>query len=268
MTNLASKPAYQSAYTFAATSTTPTTSPIRKRGESAPKAPRVIYTTEVWTSIQYIVGKCAKEVGWLGTVEFDGDDYWITEIFIPEQEVTGVTTEIEGDALADLAHWLMENDRDPGQLYYWGHSHVNMGVSPSSQDESQLAEYLDNCRVFIRGIYNKKGDTKVDVFDRDAGIVFQCVSDHPEHDLISHELKKKLDADLDKNVSERRYLPTIGTTPGYTGYSGRYPNYEGGYYTQQAREEAAKAKTSEPKPWKNDADLEIDMYEYMYGNSY
>lgn len=202
--------AYKRAWSFSACDNRPTTTPLLRAGE-APRhrTPDVMYTTEAWQTIRYIVAQCSAEVGWLGLVEYyaESNVYLITDIFVPPQEVTGVTTEIESDAMAELANKLLDQDIDTSKLYYWGHSHVNMGVSPSTQDERQLDEYLEHCPVFIRGIYNKKGDSKVDVFDTNEGVVFQCVDNYPTHDVMPDELVASLKNTLKKNVTERRFLP-------------------------------------------------------------
>lgn len=204
------KPSYQRAWSFNACESRPTTTPLLRAGQ-APKhrTPDVMYTTEAWQTIRYIVAQCSAEVGWLGLVEYYEAEnvYLITDIFVPPQEVTGATTEIESDAMAELANQLLDQNIDTGKLYYWGHSHVNMGVSPSTQDERQLDEYLEHCPVFIRGIYNKKGDAKVDVFNTAESVVFQCVDNYPVHDVMPDALVASLKQTLTKNVTERRYLP-------------------------------------------------------------
>ena len=206
---------------FSATETRATITPLLRAGQK-PKyvAPQVVYTTKAWQTIQYLVTKCPVEIGWLGLVEHIASHnmFLINEIFVPKQEVSGATTEIEADAITALALKLLDEGVDTSQLYYWGHSHVNMGVSPSGQDERQLDEYLAHCPVFIRGIYNKKGDAKVDVFDTAAGVVYQCVEHNPEHDLLPESLVRELDATMKANVIERRFLPPtptvhIGTAP-------------------------------------------------------
>lgn len=137
------------------------------------KTPVVQYTPEVRAIIDLIVATCTKEVGWLGTVSVSDNVYTIDQIFLPKQIVSSVETDIDADAMAAIAEELFNADDDPGRLFYWGHSHVNMNVSPSKQDEDQVREYLDACPRFIRGIYNKKGEEKVDFYDREARLVFQ-----------------------------------------------------------------------------------------------
>lgn len=183
------------------------------------KTPVVYYAPGVKEQIDYIIKKCADEVGWLGLVEKHPEkmEFTITEIFVPEQEVHGSETDISAETMGKLAHQLIEQDKDVGQLYYWGHSHVNMGVSPSAQDEQQVAEYLEHCRWFIRGIYNKAGLNKVDVYDAQRGIVFQCVTNEKKNLGLSDEVVATLDTNLAANVKK---APPIVQTTQYGGYAG------------------------------------------------
>ena len=177
--------------------------------------PRVFYAPGVWERIQYLVSKCTKEVGWLGLVEKINNDYLITEIFVPEQTVTGAETDISSTAMAALAMQLLRENKDPSKLRYWGHSHVNMSVSPSTTDENQVAEYLETCNYFIRGIYNKSNASKVDVYDRDRGVAYQCVAE--SNCYLTQEVIAELDKMIADNVKEQTYAQnTYMTTHTHT----------------------------------------------------
>lgn len=193
------------AFAFNSTATKPTHTSLvpSKDVKPTPVAPQVFYTPEVYLQIQYIVSKAPKEIGWLGLVDELADgDYLIHKIYIPKQTVTSAETDIDSDAMADLALEILEADLDPGQMFYWGHSHVNMAVSPSAQDEDQIDQFLESCPKFIRGIYNKRGESKVDVYLRDSQTVFQCVTDTL---YMPAEDKAELDKVLKANVKERSY---------------------------------------------------------------
>jgi hypothetical protein len=198
--------AYQRRFDFSASSTSPAFARLMPKSTAADMpAPRVFYAPSVYDQIKFLVAYCEKEVGWLGLVDTIGNDYLITEIFVPEQTVSGAETDIEADAMAALAMEIMDANKDPSQLFYWGHSHVNMGVSPSGQDETQIDEYLVDCPRFIRGIYNKRGESKVDVFLREERAVWQCVENRIwTPGLAEGELAalKKL---VDTNVTEQRW---------------------------------------------------------------
>ncbi len=159
-------------------------------------APTVYYTPEAWETMWYVINKCEKEVGWLGLVEQDEEDnsYLITEIFIPEQLVHGAETDITAETLGKLANYLEIKGKDSSQLRYWGHSHVNMGVSPSMPDELQVDDYLEHADWFIRSIHNKRGQSKVDVYSTTENVVFQCV----HSDVLSTTLDEERMAEIDK----------------------------------------------------------------------
>ncbi|MGD9382357.1 MAG: hypothetical protein PVI03_07925 [Candidatus Thorarchaeota archaeon] len=209
-------------FTVQAGSLTAKTSPILP--VEATHTPTVFYTPKAWTKIRRAVDKCTKEVGWLGIVERQGDDYLIEDIFIPKQTVSHTETDIDAEDMVDLVMSLEE----PDKLLYWGHSHVNMGVSPSGQDEQQTAEYLEHADFFIRGIYNKKGEAKVDVFDMKLGLVFQKVSTKILYNALTEEEEKAFEAELNKNVIERTYQTSnYGAGGMFDDWPTRSPRYAG-----------------------------------------
>lgn len=187
---------------FDSSSLTPVTTQLYEW--DLPKAPQVYYTPLVWESIRYLVDTIATEVGWLGLVDIDDDgNYLVTEIFVPKQTVSGVETDITPEALVDLAVDLESKGISSEKLIYWGHSHVNMGVSPSMQDEVQVEEFLDNgCKYFIRGIYNKHGSSKVDVYDTAENCVHQCVRNGVQPTVLDDLLKTRLDDLIKTNVEK------------------------------------------------------------------
>ena len=195
---------------FHANSTTSTRSSLLEKDTPTP---RVLYTPEVWGIIQLAIAHCEVEIGWLGLVRKHNEtDYLIYDVFIPKQTVSHTETDIDESAMSALANEIFAAGEDPGNLYYWGHSHVNMGVQPSGQDEAQVAIYLDSLPVLIRGIYNKRGESNVCVFDTEQRVVFERVengvyalSDGDESAWIEH---------IDKNVKQRKVV--LPSTTGYT----------------------------------------------------
>jgi hypothetical protein len=221
-----SPPAYQRQFDFSATARAPEVTPLQRRNAHSPRVPMVMYTPEVWDQLWFIVGSCPQEVGWLGLVDtLPSGDYLITEIFVPEQTVHATETEIKPDAMTALAMELIDAGKDTNKLIYWGHSHVNMGVSPSGQDERQVDEYLANgCKTFIRGIYNKKGERKLDVFDQTNNLIFQCVRDRIYSPGLSPEQRAHLTQLIKANVKS----PTRAF--GNTSMSDLATRYANGYY--------------------------------------
>lgn len=197
-------------FQFSATSTEPKTTPLVARGHKAPSAPTVYYAQKAWDKIWHIIEACEKEVGWLGLVEsLEDGSYLITDVFVPPQTVSSVETDISADALAQFALDLLDEGADTSQLFYWGHSHVDMAVIPSGQDEDQVDEFLEHQPVIIRGIYNKAGLSKVDVFDATAGVVHQCVGDYIYTPGLSNDETAELNKTLRDNITERTYTPAL-----------------------------------------------------------
>ena len=145
--------------------------------DDVPAMPTVFYTPEVDAQMKFIVNKCNQEVGWMGLVTHyeDQNAFLVHRIMLPQQQVHSATTEISDEGLSEIAEELIAEDVDTSTMYCWYHSHVNMAVSPSQQDEDQVAEYMSSCPIFIRGIVNKRGDSKVDVYYRDHNIAYTCV---------------------------------------------------------------------------------------------
>lgn len=132
---------------------------------------KIYVTLEALLDMTAIIRGCKEEIGWLGAVERMSDtDFVIHKIFLFKQEVAATTTEIDGSAVAEWASSL--DLTDPANLEivnninFWGHSHVKMQVGPSGQDDIQAKEFIDDydCEYLIRGIGNKLGDLKFDVF--------------------------------------------------------------------------------------------------------
>lgn len=148
-----------------------------------PTMPKIIFKPKVWAQMEYIVDKCPKEVGWftLQTYNADTNIFTVYDLILPEQEVTSVETAISGDDLGKAAYEVIEQGGDTSHIYGWFHSHVNMAVSPSGQDETQVEEFIEDLTdtpevpAFIRGIINKQGDVKLDVYYMHHGIAYTCV---------------------------------------------------------------------------------------------
>jgi hypothetical protein len=163
-----------------------------------------IYVTPIANAkMQHYVDIVADEVGWLGIVEeLESGDYLIEDVYLFEQRVSTATTEITEDALATFATEMLK--RDDGmeimnKLRFWGHSHVNMGTGPSAQDDSQMDTFESSGHdFFIRGIYNKKGEVNLCVYDYARGVIIN----HPPW-AIYHEEEESLRDEIEQEVKEK-----------------------------------------------------------------
>jgi len=133
------------------------------------KPPLVRVGMKALSDMAALVDIVDSEVGWLGTVEvMDNMDFIIHEIFLPKQNVHLATTEIDPEGYAELVTELIAQRTDgvkvANSIRFWGHSHVNMGVFPSGQDEDQLRSLVQDAEdYFIAARANKHGSMRFDI---------------------------------------------------------------------------------------------------------
>lgn len=136
------------------------------------------FSEKAWLKMSCLVAECDKEVAWNGTAfrrDEDGKDgYYIGDIFVYPQEVTGanVTTD-----QVRYETWLYDQDTETfNNLRMQGHSHVNMGTTPSGVDISNNADILkqlEDDMFFIFMIWNKKGERNIKIYDMAKNILFE-----------------------------------------------------------------------------------------------
>ena len=138
--------------------------------------PKIFITYEALLKMNQIVNTCTAEVGWLGSVKTGKDGYYITDVYLMKQSVSGVTTELDEDDLHDFFQNLIINDPDKyNTIKLWGHSHVKMPVNPSSQDDETFKEYYQDNPFFIRLIANQKEDMRIDIAIKEDGYIYYNV---------------------------------------------------------------------------------------------
>ena len=167
-----------------------------------------------------------SEIGWMGVVKKEGAGlYTCTDVRLLHQEVHSATTEITPDALIKYAQ---EYPDDVADTLLWGHSHVEMGVSPSGQDDTQLYDMAENgCPYFFRVITNKRGDIGITFVDF---AIRYTVTDVP------WQLAFDLTEDIDKEIKEK-----VKEKPVLTYDKSAYSWYEG-MYVEEAYDEETIAK--------------------------
>lgn len=136
--------------------------------------PTIMVSVMADRKMRALVQQCDKEIGWHGTVRYEADinTYVIEDIFVFPQEITGTTVQ-SIDEVYGL--WLMElSDEDFNKLRMHGHSHVNMGTSPSSVDTAYQETLIDRVQDFyIFIILNKRDDYYVCLFDIANNLMYE-----------------------------------------------------------------------------------------------
>lgn len=164
------------------------------------------------------------EIGWLAFVErFENVGFLITDCILLKQEVNGATTELDPAALLDF--WNETPVDRQKNIKMWGHSHVNMSPTPSSQDESQMEYFKDGNPWFIRLITNKKREYNIDIFDYANGIkIHMDQADLKIYNPGQEDLRKQIEDEIKEKVSKKTYKPVTPYTPPASGYGNKY-NY-------------------------------------------
>lgn len=136
------------------------------------------FSEKAWYKMHELVSHFDKEVAWHGTArrgdDAEKDEYYIDDIFVYPQEVTGATVNTDQEKYQS---WLYSLDDDTfSNLRMQGHSHVNMGTTPSGVDlthQEKILEQLENDMFYIFLIWNKKDDRTIKIYDFAKNILFE-----------------------------------------------------------------------------------------------
>ena len=149
--------------------------------EKAFKAPKVIYREKAyWDILSLMNSKFAEksEFMFFGVVEkVVNKTYFIKEFrLIPNEKNSGAYCENDETKWND---WVLENfpnPKDAKGLRVHSHSHVNMGVTPSSTDNEQFMQFANNISdFFIQLIVNHKEEHTTNLVEVDSGLKYEGV---------------------------------------------------------------------------------------------
>lgn len=198
-------------------------------GETNKKA-KLFIEKLAWDKMRALVEEFKTEIGWHGLArrgENEGE-YYLDDIIVYPQVVTGAT--VTPDQVK-YQNWLYDlPDEDFNKVRFQGHSHVNMGTSPSGTDRTYYQSILEQCSddmFYIFAILNKKGERHIEIFDLAINTIFDT-SDITVTLLIDpNDPVEQLVKDAKSKVEE--YKPPVTTYAGTKYYSSyAYGNYNYG----------------------------------------
>ena len=136
--------------------------------------PTVFITPNAYIKMRMLVDKTDKEVGWYGIVnQMPGLEatYIIEDIVVYPQKVTGTTVEQDEDRMFEFEMSLTTDQVNHKRFH--GHSHVNMGTTPSGVDESFYQDILSQVTdYFIITVTNKKNEYTTRFYDVANNILY------------------------------------------------------------------------------------------------
>jgi len=131
-------------------------------------------TPTAYSKTVALVTKFSDEVAWHGlAVRQAQNEFVIEDIVVYPQEVTGSTVNTDQERYTE---WLYEFDDEVfGKIRMQGHSHVNMGVTPSGVDSGhreKILGQLDDDMFYIFMVWNKTLKTHTLIYDMANNILY------------------------------------------------------------------------------------------------
>lgn len=210
-----------------------------------------LYFTELaYLKMLTLVREFDKEVAWHGIAkrhDTEEDAYIISDILVYPQEVTGATVNTDQEK---YQMWLMSHEDDVfNNIRMQGHSHVNMGTTPSTVDTSlyeRLLDQLDDTMFYIFLIWNKRNEKTIKIYDLAKNVLFET-ADVTVSLIEDGTGMEKFLSTAKEMVQDKKYTPTTpatyGKPYGYGGYYGTYGSQQSTYGGTQKKEEASKTQT-------------------------
>ena len=142
--------------------------------------PVVYITSDAYVKMRHLVDKTSTEIGWFGTVTKAPnleETYVIDDILVYPQTVTGATCEQDEDRMFEFELSLTTDQVN--RKRFQGHSHVNMGVTPSGVDENFYTDLLTQVNdYFIILVTNKRNEYHVRFYDKANNLMYKDVPIH------------------------------------------------------------------------------------------
>lgn len=190
-----------------------------------------LYFNEIaWHKMQTLIREFDKEVAWHGVAvrgtDESKDEYYITDILVYPQEVTGATVNTDQEKYET---WLMEHDDDIfNNIRMQGHSHVNMSTTPSGVDlthQEKILAQLEDSMFYIFMIWNKRGEKNIKIYDLAKNMLFDGTDVNVEVLEETNGLLTFL-SDAKKMVQDKKASTVFNA---YYNGAGYYNNYLGNY---------------------------------------
>lgn len=208
--------------------------------------PKIYITTEAYVKLRKLVDDTTTEIGWYGTVtKMPGLEsvFVIDDIIVYPQVVTGATCVQDDDRVFEFELSLSTDQVNRKRFH--GHSHVNMGVTPSGVDEQFYQDILTQVDdYFIIMITNKSGNYYTRFYDMHNNILYTSIPvqvmlddgialEHWYDDATQDNLKEHTySAPIKAGADKKNFQGSIFDSPyddydydPYESYAERYARY-------------------------------------------
>lgn len=211
-----------------------------------PKNNKLTLSNQAHSDLRHYIRMCNAEIGGFGYVTMDDNgDFFVDEIFLVEQTVTGTTVDFTDEGLVYAIKKAREDGRTNDMRFCW-HSHVDMSAFWSGTDETMI-ENLNNGITpwFVSLVQNKKHEheQRVDFFPPKGDISTFAPQITFELDLfyIPEKPDERLTEAYKELVTHEPIRPRTYSKGKSTSYSTSGTGYSPGRISE-AREEAIREK--------------------------
>jgi len=169
----------------------------------------LVLTNEVYDRITEYVRLIDAEIGMFGYVTMRDGDFYVDDVFLVEQTVTGASVDFADEGLEYAIQRAIKDERI-SDLMFCCHSHVNMGAFWSQTDEDMIEGMNNGMTPYLVSlVINKKGETEQRVdFYNPAGPLGDFTS-QVRYDLDLRVEREDDDVILDEidRLVKRRFSP-------------------------------------------------------------
>lgn len=196
------------------------------------------FSLKAWTKMRALVDQYETEIQWHGLVERTGvNEFLVTDILIFPHKVTGATVTSDYE---EYQKWLFDlEDETFEQLRFHGHSHVNMGVTPSGTDTTyrrgivdgfpSISESTDSFYIFF--ITNKSMSFNVEIYDLQNNALYSTDEVVVEVQTDSDEFLSEFLAEAKSCVSQKTCTPASSSKHAdSTANTKSYSNYDENWF--------------------------------------
>lgn len=143
---------------------------------SSGNLPRVLFKSSAYSDLKHMLSTkfaSQKEFMFVGEITREGLNFIVEKFVLAPQEKNSATyVETDDDRYPG---WLAENyhPKDRKKVRLHGHSHVNMGVTPSGVDNNMISRMMSYVSdYYIQLIVNLREEFTINLFDKISNIIY------------------------------------------------------------------------------------------------
>ncbi len=236
---------------------------IKRSFKKDERTAAIYFTPNAWIKMTVLVANFKTEVQWHGMVRrISEDEFEVYDIIVPPHEVSGATVTSE---YKPYGEWMDSLDDDTfNAIRFHGHSHADMGVSPSAVDNKYRTDLItqlpkpmgDEDEFYMFLIINRRHEWSAEIYDLTNNALYDTDEIYIACDLEDCDVGTFI-AEAKKVAVERQYSFT---------YTKTTPSTSTTTHTKKRKESKSQPKKTSEKHF--GYDTFEDYCEAVYGRGY